>query len=135
MRKQHLSLQDIQDWALRNGFASIGDRSFESVHEGKTFTITLTDPKVRVHRENDHEVRLLTSCMPSALEICDDDMLRGAGLYRDFINRFRIQERRAPGGGTLPSWFSPAMKSRIEHKVRDELAKEESFINLSALRF
>jgi hypothetical protein len=135
MRKRALSLQDVQDWAVRNGFTPIGDGSFESVYEANTFTITLTDPKVRVHREDDREVRLLVSCFPSDLEICDDDMLRGAGLYRDFLSRFRTQERRTPGGGSLPSWFSPAMKTRVEQKVRKELAKEESFTNLSTFRF
>lgn len=135
MRKRALNLQDIQDWALRNGFTSVGDGSFESIHDANTFTITLTDTKVRVHREDNREIRLLASCAPSDLEICDSDMLRGAGLYGDFLKRFRTQERRIPGGGSLPNWFSPAMKTRIEHKVRDELAKEEAFINLSTFRF
>ena len=135
MRRRHLDLPDIQDWALRNGFTSIGDHSFECVHEGKTFTITLTDPKVRVHQEDDREVRLLTSCFPSDLEICDDDMLRGAGLYRDFLKRFRTQERRTPGEGLLPSWFGPSIRSRVEQKVRKELADEEAFTKLSTFRF
>ena len=135
MRKRALSLQDVQDWAVRNGFTPIGDGSFESVYETNTFTITLTDTKVRVHREDDREVRLLASSFPTDLEICDDDMLRGAGLYRDFLKRFRSQERRTPGEGLLPSWFGPSIRSSVEQKVRKELADEEAFTKLSTFRF
>jgi hypothetical protein len=132
---QNLSKEAVSSWALRNGFLPVGKDTYEVEAGNEITTITLKADRIRVHHETTSTVKLLADRATASLRIDQDDMLRGAGLFGNFQNKFKAQERRTPGVAALPGWFNESLRTKLEAAIKAEIREKQKLTDLASLPF
>ena len=116
-----LNFKRIEDWALRHGFAKVGEKLFSAPHGEGEVQIEFLTRDIRVSTVWGENVQRILTANPKQLHIDENDMLHGAGLFSRFYTYYRDDYREQPEEALMPVWFG----DKVRAMIADHIAKEK----------
>jgi hypothetical protein len=106
---------EVDQWAIRRGFDRVGPNIFDARHDDFIVRLRLGRERMWTSALRRSGQDILLNTRYSRLQIDIDDMLHGAGLNSEFIDRMYR-------GADAPVWFPP----RYFYRVLDEVSRSAS---------